>query len=225
MEPPSACSCPRTQRPVFSSRPPCFPSLSIFSQQWVIPSCFWTCQYRFMDSDALPNQVNQLADIRHGLGHLDVLEEFLGLNKMQDCLHSMLNDVKQSQKLSRPSCDPSNVTAPFCMDSPYPPSPFAHSTYRYPYLRTMWLQFCRCRGLACWIDILPSTIRCFLPQLLKLTNYLWNLLYYIPHVQKPTAPYTHRQYKATLHMLTRSLHITLGVDMELHAPFNHHSVL
>ena len=148
---------------------------------------------------------------------------------MQDCLHSMLNDVKQSQKLSRPSCDPSDVIAPFCMDSPYPPSQFvrafAHSTYRYPYLRTMWLQFCRCRGLACWIDILPSTIRCFLPWLLKLTNYLWNLLYYIPHVQKPTAPYTHRQYKATLHMLTRSLHIALGVDMELHAPLNHHSVL
>ena len=37
---------------------------------------------------------------------------------MQDCLHSMLNDVKQSQKLSRPSCDPSDVIAPFVWTLP-----------------------------------------------------------------------------------------------------------
>ena len=123
-----------------------------------------------MHSDAIQNDVNQSADIRHGLGHLDVLEEFFGLNKMQDGLHhiDMLNDMKQSQKLSRPPSVPSDAPpAPFCMDSKYPSSQFvrafAHSTYHYPYLRTMWLQFCRCRGLTRWSEILPSTIRCFLP--------------------------------------------------------------
>ena len=60
---------------------------------------------------------------------------------------------------------------------------------------------------------------------MKLTNSLWNPLYYVAHVLKPTARYAHWRCMATLHVLTRSLHITLGVHMEMHAPLNHHSVL